>query len=153
MQQIFFLGDPTWFPISMVITDTWKNFGFGTIVYMAALTGIDPTYYEAAIVDGAGRWKQMVNVTLPSIMPVVVLMTVLSLGSVLNAGFDQIFNLYSPAVYSTGDIIDTLVYRLGLLQSQYGVSAAVGLLKSVVSFFLITLSYKLADKYAGYRIF
>jgi putative aldouronate transport system permease protein len=153
IEPIFFLGDPKWFPFSMVLTDTWKNFGFGTIVYMAALTSIDPTYYEAAIVDGANRWRQLIHITLPSIMPVVVLMTVLSLGNILNAGFDQVFNLYSPSVYSTGDIIDTLVYRLGMLQSLYGVSAAVGLMKSVISFMLITISYKMADKYAGYRVF
>jgi putative aldouronate transport system permease protein len=153
IEPIFFLGDPKWFPFSMVLTDTWKNFGFGTIVYMAALTSIDPTYYEAAIVDGANRWRQLIHITLPSIMPVVVLMTVLSLGNILNAGFDQVFNLYSPSVYSTGDIIDTLVYRLGMLQSLYGVSAAVGLMKSVISFMLITISYKMADTYAGYRVF
>lgn len=86
-----------------------KSFGFGTVVYLAALTGIDPTLYEAAAVDGARRWKQTLHITLPGIAPTIILMSVLSLGNVLNAGFDQIYNLYSPLVYETGDIIDTFV--------------------------------------------
>jgi putative aldouronate transport system permease protein len=153
IEPIFFLGDTKIFPFTLVITNTWKDFGFNTIVYLAALTGIDQSLYEAAVVDGADRWKQTIHVTLPGIMPIVVLMTTLSLGNVLNAGFDQVFNLYSPIVYKTGDIIDTLVYRIGLVDAQYGLATAVGLFKSVVSFVLITISYKLADKYAGYRVF
>lgn len=152
-EPVFFLGDENWFPFTLVISDTWKEFGYSTIVYLAALTAIDQHLYEAAIVDGANRWKQTWHVTLPGMMPIVMLMTVLSLGSVLNAGFDQVFNLYSPMVYSTGDIIDTFVYRLGLLQAQYGVATAVGLFKSVIAFGLIVLSNFLANRYAGYRIF
>ncbi|MBU3113335.1 ABC transporter permease [Clostridium lacusfryxellense] len=150
---IFFLGDAKWFPYTMVITDVWKGFGFGAIIYLAALTGIDHSLYESAMIDGAGRLKQTIHVTLPGIMPIVVLMSVLSIGNVLNAGFEQIFLLYNPAVYSSGDIIDTLVYRVGLVDFQYGVSTAVGLFKSLVSIILITISYKLADKYAGYSVF
>ena len=96
--------------------------------------------------------KQTIHVTMPGIAPFIALMTIMSIGSVLNAGFDQIFNLYSPAVYATGDIIDTLVYRLGLINQQYSLSAAVGLLKSVVSCILVLTGYKLADKYAGYKV-
>ncbi|WP_040950710.1 ABC transporter permease [Gorillibacterium massiliense] len=153
IKPIFFLGNEHWFPVTLVVSDTWKNFGYGTIVYLAALTGIDQSLYEAAVVDGAGRWKQTLHVTLPGMMPIITLMTVLSLGNVLNAGFEQVFNLYSPMVYSTGDIIDTFVYRIGLLDAQYGVATAVGLFKSVISFVLIVLSNKLANKYAGYRVF
>lgn len=153
IEPIYFLGNEKWFPFTLVITDTWKNFGYGTIVYLAALTGIDPTLYEAAMIDGANRWKQLLNVTLPGILPIVTLMTVLSLGNVLNAGFEQVFNLYSPQVYSTGDIIDTLVYRIGLIDAQYSVATAIGLFKSVISFVLIVISNKLANKYAGYRVF
>ena len=153
IEPIYFLGSEKWFPFTLVITDTWKNFGYNTIVYLAALTSIDPTLYEAAIVDGAGRWKQTINVTIPGIMPIVVLMAVLSLGNVLNAGFDQVFNLYSPSVYSTGDIIDTLVYRIGLVDAQFSVATAIGLFKSVIAFILIVISNKLANKYAGYRVF
>ncbi len=152
-EPVYFLGDEKLFPYTMVLTNIWKEFGFGAVVYLASLTGIDPILYEASIVDGAGRWKQTLHITLPGIVPMIVLMTVLSLGDVLNAGFDQIFNLYSPQVYSTGDIIDTLVYRLGLRDAQFGPATAVGLLKSVVSLVFISTSYILADKVARYRIF
>lgn len=151
--SINFLGNPKVFPWTMIVTDIWKGFGFGTVVYLAALTGIDPGLYEAAMVDGAKRWKQTVYITIPMLMPTIILMTVLALGSVLNAGFDQIYNLYSPVVYESGDIIDTYVYRLGLEQAQYSVGAAVGMFKSVVSGVLVALSYFLADRIAGYRIF
>lgn len=153
IKPIFFLGDDKWFPYTLVLTDTWKTFGYGTIVYLAALTGIDQSLYEAATMDGANRWKQTIHITLPGMLPIITLMTVLSLGNVLNAGFEQVFNLYSPMVYSTGDIIDTLVYRIGLVDAQYGVATAVGLFKSLISFVLIVLSNKLAYKYAGYRVF
>ncbi|NLM09278.1 MAG: sugar ABC transporter permease [Clostridiaceae bacterium] len=153
IKPIYFLGDSKWFPFTLVFTNTWKEFGYNTIVYLAALTSIDPTLYEAAVVDGAGRLKQTWHITLPGILPIVTLMTVLSLGNVLNAGFDQVFNLYSPSVYSTGDIIDTLVYRIGMVEAQFSVSAAVGLFKSAISFVLVVISNKLANKYAGYRVF
>ena len=151
-EPIYFLGSNSTFRGTMIISDIWKNFGYNTIIYLAALTGIDPTLYEAAMVDGAGKIKQTIHVTMPGIAPFIALMTIMSIGSVLNAGFDQIFNLYSPAVYATGDIIDTLVYRLGLINQQYSLSAAVGLLKSVVSCILVLSGYKLADKYAGYKV-
>ena len=153
MKPVFFLANETWFPYIMVITDVWKNFGFGTIVYLAALTGIDPTYYEAALIDGAGRWKQTLYITLPGIAPIVMLMTTLALGNVLNAGFDQIFNLYSPAVYRTGDIIDTMIYRMGIVDAQFGVATAMGIFRSVVSFFFVSISYILAYRLTGYRVF
>ena len=147
-----FLGDAKIFPWTMIVSDVWKGFGYGTIVYLAALTGIDPTFYESAMLDGATRWQQIWNITIPQLMPTIILMTVLSLGSVLNAGFDQVYNLYSPAVWQTGDIIDTYVYRLGIQQAQYSVGAAVGLFKSLVSAIMVITSYRLADKLAGYRI-
>ena len=151
--EVNFLGSPSVFPWTMIVTDIWKGFGFGTVVYLAALTSIDPGLYEAAMVDGAKRWKQTIYITIPLLLPTIILMTVLALGNVLNAGFAQIFNLYSPVVYESGDIIDTYVYRLGLQQAQYSVGTAVGLFKSVISFILVALSYLLADKAAGYRIF
>jgi len=152
-EPIFFLGSNDTFRGTLVVTDVWKNFGYNTIVYLAALTGIDPTLYEAAAIDGAGRWKQTIHVTLPGISMFIVLMTILSVGNVLNAGFDQVFNLYNVSVYETGDIIDTLVYRLGIQQQQYSFSTAVGLFKSVVSLILIAGSNYCADKFAGYRVF
>jgi putative aldouronate transport system permease protein len=153
LEPVQFLSDPNLFPWVMIVTDIWKGFGFGTVVYLAAITSIDPGLYESALVDGAGRWMQTLFITIPLLAPTIVLMTVLSLGSVLNAGFDQIYNLYSPNVYAKGDIIDTFVYRLGILQAQYSVGAAVGLFKSAVSAVLIGLSQFLADRLAGYRVF
>ncbi len=153
LKPIFFLGNTEWFPRTMIITDVWKSFGYGTIVYLAALTGINPELYEAAKIDGANRWQQTWHVTMPGMIPIIVLMTTLSLGNVLNAGFDQIYNLLSPIVYETGEIIDTFVYRMGMIEQQYSISTAVSTFKSVVSFALISLSYFLADKFAGYRIF
>ena len=105
------------------------------------------------MLDGATRFQKIVHVTIPMIMPTIILMLILSLGGVLDAGFDQIYNTYSPIVYQTGDIIDTYVYRLGFVKAQYSVGAAVGLFKSVISSLLVGLSYILADKLAGYRIF
>ncbi|WP_127578947.1 ABC transporter permease [Paenibacillus koleovorans] len=153
IKPVFFLGNADWFPYVLVLSDVWKDFGFGTIVYLAALTSINPALYEAAVIDGAGRWKQTWYITLPGMLPVIVLMTTLGIGGILNAGFDQVYNLYSPGVYETGDIIDTLVYRLGLVDFQFGVATAVGLFKSFISFLLISLSYVLAYRFANYRIF
>ncbi|MDF2836760.1 MAG: protein lplB [Paenibacillus sp.] len=153
IKPVFFLANNDWFPFVAVISDVWKEFGFHTIVYLAALTAINPALYEAAVMDGAGRLKQTWHITLPGVLPIVILLATLSLGNVLNAGFDQIFNLYSPIVYESGDIIDTLVYRLGLLDFQFGLATAVGLLKSAVSLVLIAVSYMLAYRFANYRIF
>jgi len=152
-ESVYFLGSNSVFRETLVVSDVWKNFGYNTIVYLAALTGIDPTLYEAAAIDGAGRWKQTLHITLPGISMFIVLMTILSVGNVLNAGFDQVFNLYNVAVYESGDIIDTLVYRLGIQQQQYSFSTAVGLFKSLVSLILIAGSNYAADKFAGYKVF
>lgn len=153
LEPVFFLGRNDWFPYVLVISDVWKEFGFSTIVYLAALTGINPSLYEAAKIDGANRWKQTLHISLPGIVPMIVLVGTLSLGNVLNAGFDQVYNLYSPLVYEKGDIIDTLIYRLGLESAQYGVATALGLFKSLVSFVLIATSYFVAYRFANYRIF
>ncbi|WP_300772893.1 sugar ABC transporter permease [uncultured Acetatifactor sp.] len=153
LDSIFFLGDNQYFRTTAIWSDIWKNFGYGAIVYLAAILGIDTELYEAARIDGAGRWQQTWHVTLPGMRMIIVLMLVMSLGNVLNAGFDQIFNLYSPAVYESGDIIDTFVYRMGVIDAQYGPATAVGMFKSVVSTIFISVSYLLAYKFADYRIF
>ncbi|KAF4326030.1 hypothetical protein G195_000367 [Phytophthora kernoviae 00238/432] len=153
VEPVQFLASNEWFPYILVITDQWKEFGFGTIIYLAALTNIDKSLYEASVMDGAGRWKQTWHITLPGIRPIVILMVTLSLGNVLNGGFDQVFNLYNPLVYESGDILDTMIYRIGLQDAQYSVSTALGLIKSVVSFIFIGLGYFLAYRLANYRIF
>jgi putative aldouronate transport system permease protein len=150
---IQFLGRGPWFRFIIIMTDVWKGFGFGTIVYLAAILAISPALYEAAIIDGANRFQRILYVTIPGMAPTIILMATLSLGGVLNAGFDQIFNMYNSLVYSHADIIDTFVYRIGLISMQYGLSTAVGLLKSVISSILIVTSYTLAYRFAGYRIF
>jgi len=153
MEPIFFLGEAGMFRQIVVLSDLWKGFGFGMIVYLAAISNIDQNLYEAAEMDGANRWKQTLHITIPSIMPMIIVMATLSLGNVLNAGFDQIFNLYSPLTYSTGDIIDTYVYRQSLVNGQYSFGTAVGLFKSGVGLLLTAIAYKLAYRFAGYRIF
>lgn len=152
-KPIAFFAKPEIFTWLVVFSDVWKEFGYNAIFYLAALTAISESLYESASIDGATRWQQLWTITIPGIQTTVILLAALSLGNVLNAGFDQIFNLYNPVVYSTGDIIDTWVYRAGLIDLQYSLATAAGLLKSVVGFFLIILSYFLADKYAHYRIF
>lgn len=150
---VFFLGDNRVFPYMLVVTDVWKNVGWGTIIYLAAMTTINPELYEAAIIDGANRWKQTWHVTIPGIIPIIVLVGTLSLGWILDAGFDQVFVLYNPLVYQSGDIIETLTYRIGFLQARYDLGTAIGLFKSAVSLLLISTSYILANKYADYKIF
>ena len=152
-KPIYFLGSNQYFQGTLIWTDVWKNFGYGTVVYLASMTSIDPTLYEAATIDGAGRFKQMLHVTLPGLRMVIVLMMVLNMGNVLNAGFDQVFNMYSPVVYESGDIIDTMVYRLGLESAKYGPATAVSMFKSVVSFILVSSSYFIAYKFFDYRLF
>ncbi len=152
-EPLYFLGDNKLFPWTMIITDVWKAFGYSSIIYLAAMSSIDTSLYEAAKVDGAGRFKQMLHVTLPGIMPMVFVMGVMSLGGILNAGFDQIFNLYSPQVYASGDILDTFVYRMGMEEGQYSLSTAAGFIKSVIGLAMVSIGYKLAEKYGDYRVF
>ena len=152
-QPAFFLGDNRFFQGTMIVTDIWKEFGFNTIVYLAAITSIDPSLYESAVMDGANRLQQIIHITLPGMLPIIMLMLLLNIGSVMNANFDQIFNLYSPTVYKTGDVLDTLVYRIGLVNANYSLSTAIGIFKSMVSMLLVGTSYYSAYKFAGYRIF
>lgn len=153
MDPIFFLGSNEWFRSTVILTDVWKETGFNTIVFLAAITAVNPNLYEAAAIDGANRWKQTLYVTLPAMLPIIIVVGTISLGNILNAGFDQIFNLYNPLVYETGDIIDTYVYRVGLIDGNFSYGAAVGLFKSFISLILIVIGYRLAYKYANYRIF
>lgn len=149
---IFFLGDPGWYRVFLVSTDVWKNYGYTMVIVFAALTAIDPALYESAMMDGANRFKQVLHITVPGILPTLMLLLVLALGGILNAGFDQVFVTYNPLVYSSGDIIDTMVYRLGFEQGQYSLATAAGIFKSIVGFILITTSNWMAQKFLGYRV-
>ncbi len=146
VEPLNFLGSNQLFPRLLIGTDVWKSFGYSSIVYLAAITSIDPGLYEAATMDGASWSKKVWHVTLPGMLPFILLMTILSLPNILNAGFDQIYNLYSPVVYQSGDIIDTYVYRIGLIGRDYSLGTAVGLVKSVIGLFLIWSSNKIAEK-------
>lgn len=152
-EPILFFARADLFPYLIIGSDVWKSFGFNAIIYLAALTAINPALYESAALDGASRLQRLKYITLPGISATIVLLAALSLGQVMNAGFEQILNLYNPLVYTTGDIIDTWVYRTGLMNLQYSLATAVGLLKSVIGFILIVLSYFMASKFANYRIF
>lgn len=152
IDPIFFLGKGDWFRVTLVVSDIWKEFGFSAIVYLAAIAGINPSLYEAAEVDGATRFKQILHVTLPGMLPIIIVVGTLQLGNILNAGFDQVFNLYNPLVYRDGDIIDTFVYRNALLEGNFSFATAIGMFKSVISFALVVCSYQLAYKYANYRV-
>nr|WP_312886165.1 ABC transporter permease subunit [Paenibacillus plantarum] len=153
LDPIFFLGQGGWFRFVLVISDIWKEFGYGMIIYLAAIAGVNPSLYEAAEMDGATRLKQTLHVTMPAMLPIIIVVGTLQLGNVLNAGFDQIFNLYNPLVYDQGDVIDTFVYRSAMIKGDFSFSTAVGLFKSIISFILIVTSYRLAYKFANYRIF
>jgi len=150
---IRFLSDPAIFPWTLVATQTWQITGFGMIVFLAAIVSIDPVLYEAACIDGACRLRQIWYITLPGMSTTIVLMLILSMGYVLNAGFDQILNLYSPIVYETGDVIDTWVFRMGLRRAQFSIATAFGLFRSLVSLILLTVAYYIAYKKYDYRVF
>lgn len=128
---------PELFKMIYVSTDIWQQVGWGSIIYLAALTGIDPQQYEAAILDGAGRWKQLWNVTLPGIAPTIVILLILRIGQMMNVGFEKIILLYNPSTYQTADVISSFVYRKGLLEFSYSYSSAVGLFNSVINFALL----------------
>lgn len=151
--QINFLGSNTAFQPLLIFTDVWKEFGYGSIVYLAAITSIDPGLHEAAAIEGANWWQRVFHVTLPGMLTIILLMSVMNIANILNAGFDQVFNLYNPVVYETGDIIDTYVYRMGLLDHQYSFSTAVGLFKSVVGMILMVSVNQLSKKFTDSRIF
>ncbi|MDQ6419693.1 ABC transporter permease subunit [Paenibacillus sp. LHD-117] len=153
VEPIMFMGSNGWFRAILVGSDVWKGMGYNMIIFLAAITSINPSLYEAAEVDGAGKWKQMLHITLPGMAPIIILLTTLSLGGLLNAGFDQILILYHPTVYESSDVIDTFVYRMGIFDQLYGPAAAIGLFKSVISTVLVGVSYWMAFRFSNYRIF
>ena len=152
-EPIFFLGEKGWFLVVLFVTYLWQNTGYTAVIFLAAIVTIDQQQYEAAYMDGASRLQQAFHVTLPNMAPIIVLMSVLAVGSILSAGFDQIFNLYNPLVYEVSDIIDTFVYRVGLLNAQFSIATAMGMLKSIVAMVLVLASFKIAEKYGNYEIF
>ncbi|MNO48836.1 putative multiple-sugar transport system permease YteP [compost metagenome] len=126
--------------------DIWKEAGFGTIIYIAALSGVNPALYEAAVIDGANKWKQMWHITLPAIIPTIAIMLVMKVGSMLEVGYEAIILLYQPATYETADVINTYVYRSGLQDARYDLATAVGLFNAVVGFILVVFANKMSKK-------
>ncbi len=143
-QPIGFLTDEKFFVPTMVVSMIWKTFGWNTIIYLAAITGIDTQLYEAATVDGANRWQKLVHITVPCIRSIIIVILITRIGSLMQAGFEQIFVLYHPGVYGTADIIDTYVYRMGLQDGKFELATAVGLFKSVINFGLVVAANKIA---------
>ena len=146
-ETIPFLSSNKYFRGLIYISNLWKGTGYSTIIYLAAMTSIDPTLYEAAQVDGAGRLRRIWHITLPGIRSTFIMLTIISVGSILSAGFDQVYVFYNELVYETGDIIDTYVYRAGLEEMRFGLSTAVGLFKNFIGFFLVWGTNRLAQRW------
>lgn len=146
IDPIYFLGDTKWFRFTLVVTSIWKNIGWGSIIYIASISGINPEIYEAAVIDGANRFQRIIKITLPSLLPVISIMFIMNSGSIINDDFDQIFNLYNPSVYAVGDVLSTYVYRQGLVDMKYSYTTAVGLFKNVIAFILILITNFVSKK-------
>lgn len=141
-----FMTDPRWFRTIYVGSGIWQSLGWGSIIYLAALTNIDPTLYEAATVDGAGRWNRLFHITLPGIAPVIIIMLILRVGTMMAIGYEKIILMYNPMLYETADVISTFVYRKGLLQMNYSFSAAVDLFNSLINFILLVSVNQISKK-------
>ena len=152
LKPIYFLGDDRYFRFTLVITSIWKEIGWGTIIYLATISGVNPELYEAAAADGARRLTQVLHITIPSIMPVITIMFILAVGRILNDDFDQIFNLYNEAVYSTGDVLSTYTYRAGLIEMRYDFATAVGLFKNILGLTLLLVTNAITKRINGYAI-
>ncbi|RAV06647.1 sugar ABC transporter permease [Paenibacillus sp. YN15] len=146
IEPIVFIADKSFFRSLLVLSDIWKGIGWGTIIYLAALTNVNPELYEASMMDGASKFRQVWHISLPGIKEIIAIMLILAVGRILDENFEQIFNLYSPAVYEVADVFETYVYRQGLVEAKFSYSAAVGLFKSVVSLIMVILSNAAAKK-------
>ncbi|NOU72574.1 ABC transporter permease subunit [Paenibacillus sp. LMG 31458] len=146
IEPIDFLKEASWFRFLFVSSGIWQGIGWGSIIYLAAMATIDPTLYEAARMDGANRWKQTLHITIPGIMPTIVILFILNMGNMLSVGSEKVLLLYNPLTYETGDVISTYVYRKGVLEASYSFTAAVGLFNSVVSFILIVSANSISKR-------
>ena len=146
----YWITSNTWFRVIVVATDVWKTLGYQVVVFLAAITSINNNLYEAAEIDGAGYWQKCRHITIPGIKPMITLMSILNIGNIMNAGFEQILVMYNPSVYETGDILDTMGYRIGLLGLDYSMGTAIGLFKSVISCICFIIAYRIAFKVADY---
>ncbi len=152
-EQVFYMQEPGYFRTILVSSGIWKDVGWGTIIYLAAMTGINPELYESADVDGAGKLRQVFSITIPSILPTIMVLLLLRIGNILDLGFEQVYSMLNPLVRETGEVIDTYVYRIGLQNAQYSYTTAIGLFKSVVGFILLIGANYLSRKTTGNAIF
>ncbi|MGG1515710.1 ABC transporter permease subunit [Paenibacillus oryzisoli] len=146
LEPIAFLQESSWFRSVYISSNIWQNIGWGSIIYLSAMSGIDPSLYEASRVDGANRWRQTLHITLPGIMPTVVILLILQIGHFMSIGADKILLLYNPTTYETADVIGTFVYRKGILESNFSYSAAVGLFNSLINFTLLVTANALSRR-------
>jgi len=152
-EPINFLANKSYFRPIIVLSDLWRTMGWNTVIYLAALAGVDPSLYESAKIDGAGRFHQITRITLPSIRSTIIVLLLLKVGNIMNNGFEQIFMLYNPMVYEVGDVFETYVYRLGLVEARYDFSTAVGLFKSAIAFIMLVGANTMARKFGERGIF
>lgn len=152
VEAIHFLNEPAWFRPIYVISDIWQFMGWNAILYLAALSGVDMQLYEAAVIDGASKWKQVIYITIPSIMPTIIIVFILSVGNILAVGFEKILLLYSPSIYETADVIQTYVYRMGLLNNNFSYATAVGVFQAIISLWLLWMMNRFARKYSDYSL-
>ncbi|SDF46043.1 ABC transporter permease [Limimaricola pyoseonensis] len=148
IEPIYFLTKPEWFRPIFVGTGIWQEAGFQSIVYLAAIAGISPTLYESAVVDGASRWQMMWKITLPSILPTIIIMLIIRIGNMLEVSFEMIILLYQPATYETADVVNTFIYRQGIQGGQYDLAAAAGLFNAVVAFVLVMTANAISKRYS-----
>lgn len=152
IDPVFFVGDARYFRSVLVLSDMWKSIGWGSIVYLAAVTSVDPALYEAAEMDGAGRIQRILHITLPALAPIVTVMLIMESGKILNDSFEQVYNFLSPTTYGVGDVISTFVYRMGIQNMQYSFTTAVDLFKNIISFGLVMLTNYIARRTNDYAL-
>lgn len=145
-EPINFIGDKRYFRGLLVVTELWREMGWNSIIFLAALTGIDPGLYEAAVIDGANRFQRIINVTIPCMIPTIVIMLILRTGTIMDAGFDQVYNLYNSSVRSVAEILDTFIYEKGIINTKYSYTTAIGLFKSVIGLGMVLLTDQIAKK-------
>lgn len=148
LDSIYFLTQPNWFRPIFVGTGIWQEAGFGSIVFLAAIAGVNPSLYESAVVDGANRWQMMWKITIPSILPTILIMLIIRIGNVMEVSFELVILLYQPATYETADVVNTWVYRQGLQSGQYDLAAAAGLFNAVVAFVLVMTANTLSRRFS-----
>ena len=147
-EPIYFLTKPEWFRPIFIGTGIWQEAGFGSIVFLAAIAGVNPSLYESAVVDGASRWQMMWKITIPSILPTILIMLIIRIGNIMEVSFELIVLLYQPATYSTADVVNTFIYRQGIQGGQYDLAAAAGLFNAVVAFVLVMLANSISKRYS-----